>query len=51
VVIPAGSVVVGNRIDGATGAGIQIGGSGQVVAWNDVKDVASVNFGRASVCS
>ncbi len=45
VAIPADCAVVGNRIERATGAGIQVGGSGQLVAWNSVTDVASVNFG------
>jgi hypothetical protein len=45
VALPADCAVVGNHIERATGAGIQVGGSGQLVAWNSVKDVASVNFG------
>jgi hypothetical protein len=45
VALPPGCVVVGNRIQDATGAGIQVGGSGQVVAWNTIRDVAVINFG------
>lgn len=45
LVVPAGSVIVGNVIERATGPGIEIGGSRQLVAWNTVKDAAQVNFG------
>jgi len=45
VAIPADSVVVGNHVEAASGAGIQAGDSGQLVAWNTVRDVGSVNFG------
>ena len=45
VAAPKDSVVVGNHVRTASGAGIQVGGSGQLVAWNDLRNVGSVNFG------
>ncbi len=45
VAMPGGSRVIGNRVENATGAGISVGASDQIVAWNAVKDVGAINFG------
>jgi len=45
VTMPAGCVVVGNEIAESTGAGIQIGGSRQLVAENVLVNVGRINFG------
>lgn len=45
VVVPSGSVIIDNLIQGGSGPGIELGGSGQFVAWNTMVNVARVNFG------
>lgn len=45
IVLPIGSVVVGNVVQGTTGTGIMAGNSSQLTAWNSVRDPMSINFG------